>query len=60
MGETGTERGERVPHGPPRVDREPIAVLLASPASALAHAVVRVRDEALRSTNNYAAFGNSP
>ena len=60
MGETGTERGERVPPGLLRVDREPITDVLASPASALAHAVIRVRDEALSSADNYAAFGNTP
>ena len=60
MDETGTNRGERVPDGPPRVDQESIAVLLGSSTSALAHAVLRVRDDALRSGQHYAAFANTP
>jgi hypothetical protein len=60
MAETGTDRVERVPEGLLRVAHTSVATLLASSASPLAHAVSRVCQDALRSDQNYAAFGNTP
>jgi hypothetical protein len=65
MADARTESESRVPAGLhqaglPRVSRESVAALLHSSATPLAEAVARVRADALRSGDNYAAFGNAP